>query len=380
MIPYGRQSIGQAEIDAVVEVLRGEKLTQGPKIAEFERTLAAQIQAPFVAAVCNGTAALHLACLALGLKAGDLLWTTPISFVASANCGLYCGAQVDFVDIDPATRNICIKKLAAKLHLAKKGGRLPKILVAVHFAGLPCDMAAIAELAREYGVYVVEDAAHALGSEYRGRPIGSCQYSDVTTFSFHPVKTIATGEGGALSCGTEDLWQRIKCLATHGIERDGARFTHHQKQPWYYEQQLLGYNYRLTDIQAALGIVQLQRLKEFVERRRYLVDRYNRHFTNLSLVLPSEYAHVRSAWHIYVVEISPELRDTLIAQLQSRQIASNVHYYPIHLQPYYRYLGFAEGDFPLAESYAQRALTLPLYPDLTDEQQDMVIDTVVNFL
>jgi len=380
MIPYGRQSIGQAEIDAVVEVLRGEKLTQGPKIGEFERALGAKMDMPFVAAVCNGTAALHLACLALGLGPGDYLWTTPISFVASANCGLYCGAQVDFVDIDPQTRNISIKKLTAKLQQAKTSGRLPKVIVAVHFAGLPCDMEAIWALSQEFGFSVIEDAAHALGSSYRDSPIGACRYSHITTFSFHPVKTIATGEGGAVCCRREDLWQRVKMLASHGIERDAVRFTHHQKQPWYYEQQLLGFNYRLTDIQAAIGIVQLQRLSEFVARRRELVARYNHHFAALPLTLPTEPKHYFSAWHIYVVEMAPEIRDGIIARLHERQIASNVHYHPIHLQPYYRSLGYAEGDFPQAEAYAQSALTLPLYPALSFAEQDQVIAAVESAL
>ncbi|MCR6653747.1 MAG: UDP-4-amino-4,6-dideoxy-N-acetyl-beta-L-altrosamine transaminase [Cellvibrionaceae bacterium] len=380
MIPYGRQSVGQAEIDAVVEVLRGEKWTQGPKIGEFELALSAKTSAPFVAAVCNGTAALHLACLALDLGPGDRLWATPISFVASANCARYCGAEVDFIDIDPQTRNLSVGKLAQKLQRAKAENRLPKILVAVHFAGLPCDMAAIWELSQEYGFSVIEDAAHALGSFYRDTAIGSCRYSHITTFSFHPVKTIATGEGGAVCCRSEELGQRIKMLASHGIERNAQNFTHHQQQPWYYEQQLLGFNYRLTDIQAALGVVQLQRLGEFVAKRRELVTRYNQLLTTLPLTLPVEPPQHLAAWHIYVVEMAPQIRDAVIARLHERKIASNVHYHPIHLQPHYRKLGFTEGDFPEAEAYARRALTLPLYPELSFAEQDQVVSALESVL
>ena len=376
MIPYGRQSLGQAEIDAVVEVLRSEKLTQGPKIPEFEQALGKAVGAPLVAAVSNGTAALHLACLALDLRPGDWLWTTPISFVASANCGLYCGARIDFVDIDPQTRNISVAALRDKLHWARRQQRLPKILVVVHFAGSSCDMAAIHELATEFQIKVIEDAAHALGSFYRGAPVGSCHFSDLTTFSFHPVKTIATGEGGAISCRSEALRKKLKMLSSHGLEREPAHFSHWQGESWYYEQQLLGFNYRLTDIQAALGIVQLQRLELFVDRRRYLVERYNRMFADLPVRLPRQLDGASSAWHIYVIEVDEKRRATLIEALKSSDIASNIHYWPIHLQPFYRHLGFAPGDFPVAENYAKRALTLPLFPDLTDVEQDKVVAVV----
>jgi UDP-4-amino-4,6-dideoxy-N-acetyl-beta-L-altrosamine transaminase len=374
MIPYGRQTIGEAEIAAVDRVMRSDFLTQGSIPKTFEKAVAQYCGADYAVAVANGTAALHLACLALGLGAGDYLWTSPNTFVASANCARHCGAEVNFVDIDPNTRNISIDALQQKLMKAEQEGCLPKVLVAVHFAGLPCDMAAIAELARRYQFVVIEDAAHAMGSTYRDERVGSCRYSDVTIFSFHPVKVMTTGEGGMITCNNKQITDRLYALRSHGITKDLSQFVGESEAPWFYEQQMLGFNYRLTDIQAAIGLVQLERLPEFIERRRYLVERYH----HLLKALPVKTIHddefTASAWHIYVIEIDQVFdRRAVFDVMRDHGVGVHVHYIPVHYQPYYRAQGFNEGDFPVCENYYQHALTLPLYPDLTEQEQDKIV-------
>ncbi|NWG31725.1 MAG: UDP-4-amino-4,6-dideoxy-N-acetyl-beta-L-altrosamine transaminase [Rhodocyclaceae bacterium] len=380
MIPYGRQEIGDDDVEAVATVLRSEWLTQGPAVPRFERAVAGRCGAAHALAVNSATSALHLACLALGLGQGDLLWTTPITFVASANCARYCGAEVDFVDIDPCTCNMSVAALAEKLARAAVAGRLPKIVVPVHFAGRPCDMAAIHALGQRYGFRIVEDASHAIGASYRGEPVGNCRYSDITVFSFHPVKIITTGEGGMALTNDAALAETMALLRSHGITRDPARMDHEPDGPWYYQQIALGFNYRMTDIQAALGLSQLQRLDAFVARRRELAERYQQHLTDLPLTLPGETPEERSAWHLYVIRLRREqIRRThreVFAALRAAGIGVNLHYIPVHTQPYYRQLGFRPGDFPEAERYYAEAISLPMYAALGDDQQDEVISAV----
>ncbi|HRH78546.1 MAG TPA: UDP-4-amino-4,6-dideoxy-N-acetyl-beta-L-altrosamine transaminase [Cellvibrionaceae bacterium] len=370
MIPYGRQHISEQEIDATRLVLQSDWLTQGPKVAEFEAALAAYVQAPHAITCANGTAALHAACAALGLGPGDELWTSPNSFVASANCGMYLGAKVDFVDIDPHTRNLCPKQLAAKL----AAGRVPKILVAVHFAGVACDMPAIFALAQKYGFYVVEDAAHAIGTQVEGVPVGACRFSHATCFSFHPVKNLTTGEGGAITTADAVIANRLRRFVTHGITKNPEEFTEPCPPPWYYEQQSLGFNYRLCDIQAAVGIVQLSKLESFIQKRMELFQRYQDHLVDLPVTRPTQPKQQRVAPHIYVVELPPDSRLPVFNSLKAAGVGVNVHYIPIHLQPYYRALGFKAGDFPVAEQYYAGALTLPLFVDMSVAQQDYVIE------
>lgn len=375
MIPYGRQYTASEELDAVTEVLSSDWLTQGCKVPEFEQALAEYCQAQQAVAVSNGTAALHLACLALGLSEQDELWTSPNSFVASANCGLYCGARVDFVDIDPATRNLCPIALEQKL---KSSATKPKVLVVVHFAGYPVDMLAIAALAQQYHFNIIEDASHAIGSRYGDSVVGDCRYSDLTTFSFHPVKTITTAEGGAITANKPELIKKLQQLRSHGID---AAVDKKESEPWAYQQTALGFNYRLTDIQAALGLVQLQRLNEFIKRRRQLVDQYNTAFSDLGIQSMQEKIGVVSAWHLYVIDCGGEdKRLALFQALLAENIKSQVHYQPIHLQPYYQKKGFQMGDFPNAERNYLSTLSLPLYPSLSDEEQRRVIDIVTNVL
>lgn len=380
MIPYGRQEIGDDDVEAVATVLRSEWLTQGPAVPRFERAVASRCGAAHAVAVNSATSALHLACLALGLGQGDLLWTTPLTFVASANCARYCGAEVDFVDIDPSTCNMSVAALAEKLARAAVAGRLPKIVVPVHFAGRPCDMAAIHALGQRYGFRIVEDASHAIGASYRGEPVGNCRYSDITVFSFHPVKIITTGEGGMALTNDAALAETMALLRSHGITRDPARMDHEPDGPWYYQQIALGFNYRMTDIQAALGLSQLQRLDAFVARRRELAERYQQHLTDLPLTLPGETPEERSAWHLYVIRLRREqIRRThreVFAALRAAGIGVNLHYIPVHTQPYYRQLGFRPGDFPEAERYYAEAISLPMYAALGDDQQDEVISAV----
>ncbi len=385
MIPYGRQDINQADIDAVVEVLRSDYLTQGPAVPAFEQAVATRVDARHAIAVNSATSALHIACLALELGPGDLLWTVPNSFVASANCGRYCGAEVSFVDIDPLTWDLSIPRLEEKLVQAKKENRLPKIVVPVHFAGQPAEQKAIWELAQEYGFRVLEDASHAIGAARNGEPVGSCRWSDVTVFSFHPVKIITTGEGGMVLTNDGELARRMTMLRSHGITRDAARFLNQDHKlendlppaSWYYEQQMLGYNYRMTDIQAALGISQLQRLDSYIERRNALAQRYHYALKGLPLQLPTIQTENRSAFHLYVVRLKrsefTKTRRQVFDELWQRGLGVNVHYMPVHLQPYYRELGFKQGQYPEAEAHGNEAITLPLYPTLTEQEQDQVV-------
>jgi UDP-4-amino-4,6-dideoxy-N-acetyl-beta-L-altrosamine transaminase len=377
MIPYGRQEVSAGDIDAVVEVLRSDFLTQGPAVPRFEQELAAYCGGDFALAVSHGTAGLHLACLAMGLGPGDRLWISAVTFVASANCGLYCGASIDLVDIDPETRNMSIDALTAKLENAEREGTLPAVVVAVHFGGLPCDMERIAGLARRYGFRVVEDASHALGGRYGGEPIGACRYSDAAVFSFHPVKNITTGEGGAVVTNDSELAQRVAGLRTHGITRDSARMRHESHGPWYYEQVETGFNYRMTDMQAALGSSQLQRLDDFIAARRSLAARYDQLLANRPLVLPMHSAEAGSAWHLYPIELSLDerwsMRRRIFEQLRERGWGVNVHYIPLHYQPDIADRLSGDSAFPAAENYYAGAMSLPLFPALTHEQQDAVV-------
>lgn len=384
MIPYGRQSLDQADIDAVVEVLKSDWLTQGPTIERFEAAMAERCESRFGVAVSNATAALHIACLAAGLGEGDVLWTSPNTFLASANCGRYCGADVDFVDIDPLTWNLDALALERKLEAAERTGTLPKVLVAVAFSGQSCDMRAVAELARRYGFTVIEDASHAVGARYAGRPVGCGEFADMTVFSFHPVKIVTTGEGGLVLTNRPELDERLRRLRSHGMTRDPAQMDEPSHGPWYYQQIELGFNYRMTDMQAALGLSQLNKLEGFLARRRELVARYQRLLADLPLTLPTLQAEAESAWHLYVVRLHTE-RLTLghrqvFEGLRAAGIGVNVHYIPVHLQPYYRDLGFVAGDFPEAEAYYAQAISLPLFPAMTDAQQDYVIDQLKQLL
>jgi UDP-4-amino-4,6-dideoxy-N-acetyl-beta-L-altrosamine transaminase len=377
MIPYGRQSLDQADIDAVVEVLKSDWLTQGPTIERFEAAMAERCEAGFGVAVCNATAALHIACLAAGLGEGDWLWTSPNTFLASANCGRYCGADVNFVDIDPLTWNLDVNALEHKLESAEREGKLPKVLVAVAFSGQSCDMRVIAELSRRYGFVVIEDASHAVGASYAGRPVGCGEYADMTVFSFHPVKIVTTGEGGLVLTNSPERAEHLRRLRSHGMTRDPVQMDAPSHGPWYYQQVELGFNYRITDMQAALGLSQLNKLDGFLTRRRQLVARYQALLADLPLTLPTPQPEAESAWHLYVVRLQTERLQhshrQIFEGLRAAGIGVNVHYIPVHLQPYYRDLGFAAGDFPQAEAYYAQAISLPLFPAMTDEQQDFVV-------
>ena len=377
MIPYGRQDVTQADVDAVLEVLHSDFLTQGPMTPKFEEAVAAYVGAGFGVSANSATSALHVACLALGLGEGDWLWTTPITFVASANCALYCGAQVDFVDIDERTYNLCPVKLEQKLIQAKAEGRLPKVVVPVHFSGQPCDMRAIHALAQTYGFKIVEDASHAIGARYLGERIGNSRYSDITIFSFHPVKIITTVEGGMAMTNDAALAERMALFRAHGITRDPARMTHASDGPWYYQQVELGYNYRMNDLQAALGISQLGRIDAYLERRHELAARYDRLLAGLPLTLPWQHPDGYSGLHLYTVRLQLDriqrTRLEVFEAMRADGIGVNVHYIPVHTQPYYREHGMAGREFPESERYYAEAITLPLYPMLTDAAQDEVI-------
>lgn len=380
MIPYGRQDIRQEDVDAVVEVLRSDFLTQGPVVPRFEQAVAGYVGARHAVAVNSATSALHIACLALDLSEGDWLWTSPITFVASANCGLYCGAKVDFVDIDPQTYNLCPEALAAKLKKAEEEGRLPKVLVAVHLCGQPCDMAAIHGLSRRYGFRVIEDASHAIGGQYRAEPIGSGSYSDITVFSFHPVKIITTGEGGIAVTNDDELAERMSLLRSHGITRDPQCMTHEPDGPWYYEQVDLGFNYRMTEMQAALGVSQIERLDAYVARRNELAERYDRLLADLPVTTPWQHPDSYSGRHLYVVRLQIDAiarsHRAVFESLREQGIGVNLHYIPVHLQPWYRQMGFRLGDFPDAERYYAEAISLPLFPLMTEGQQDSVVSAL----
>ena len=388
MIPYGRQEVLQADIDAVVAVLRGDFLTQGPAVPRFEQAVAWKVNAKHGVATNSATSALHIGCLALGLGPGDRLWTVPNTFVASANCGRYCGAEVDFVDIDPLTWNMSVHELREKLARARRSQSLPKVVVPVHFAGQPTEQEAIWELAQEYGFKVLEDASHAIGASNNGEPVGSCRWSDITVFSFHPVKIITTAEGGMALTNDEGLAESMSMLRSHGITRDPRRFRPNagddakerasqlQTAPWYYEQQQLGYNYRLTDLHAALGLSQLARLDEYVKRRNVLALHYDNMLQGLPLQMPTVLRENRSAFHLYVVRLTRDASANphrrVFETLRQSAIGVNLHYMPVHLQPYYRELGFVPGQYPQAEEHGESAITLPLYPAMTDDAQAQV--------
>lgn len=378
MIPYGKQEITQADIDAVVEVLKSDFLTQGPMVPKFEQAVADHVGANHAIAVNSATSALHIACMALSLGQKDWLWTAPVTFVASANCGLYCGAQVDFVDIDPKTYNLCPDALKAKLEQAEKENRLPKVVVAVHLCGQPCNMEAIAALSQEYGFKVIEDASHAIGGKYQGEFIGNSRYSDITVFSFHPVKIVTTAEGGMAVTNDATLAERMSLLRSHGITRDPALMTQEPDGPWYYQQVGLGYNYRMTDLQAALGVSQMQRLDNFVARRHELAKRYDQLLADLPLMLPWQHPDSYSGLHLYIIrlqldKITCSHRDVFEA-LRKEGIGVNLHYIPVHLQPYYERMGFAENDFPESMAYYREAISLPMFHGMTNEQQDTVVE------
>lgn len=377
MIPYGCQDVVQSDIDAVVDVLRSEFLTQGPRVPAFEQAVAGYCGVQHAVAVNSATSALHIACLALGLGPGDSLWTTPITFVASANCALYCGASVDFVDIDPGSGNLSVERLAEKLDAAERAGTLPKIVVPVHLCGLPCDMEAIHKLGRRYGFSIIEDASHAIGAQYRGERVGNCRFSDITIFSFHPVKIITTAEGGMALTNSAALAERMALLRSHGITRDASAMTHEPDGPWYYQQIDLGFNYRLTELQAALGISQLQRLDEYVARRHVLAGNYDAALAGLPLDIPARQADSYSAFHLYVARLhDASLRRSVFDGLRASGVGVNLHYIPVHTQPYYARLGFRQGDFPEAERYYSKAISLPMFAALGKEDQSFVIEAL----
>ena len=384
-IPYGRQSISPEDIQAVVKVLQSDWLTTGPSVEAFETAVAEYCGACYAVAVNSATSALHSACMALGLQKGDVLWTTPNTFVASANCALYCGADVDFVDIDPQTYNMSITALRQKLEAEKENGRLPKVLVPVHFSGQPCDMRGIAVLAKEYGFAVIEDASHAIGATYEASRIGNCQYSDMTVFSFHPVKIITTAEGGMVTTQNQQLAERLHLYRSHGITRDPANMQGDSHGDWYYQQIDLGYNYRITDLQCALGTSQMKRIDTFLTRRREIAAIYDRELQGLPVLLPKQQKNVQSAWHLYVIQIDEskagKTRKEVFDFLRSKGIGVNVHYIPVHTQPYYQQkFGFQNGDFPVAEAYYRQAISLPMYAELSQEQQKQVIHVLIEAL
>lgn len=379
-IPYGRQSISDEDIAAVVEVLRSDWLTQGPAVPAFEHAVARYCGAAHAAAVNSATSALHLACLALGVGPGDRVWTSPITFVASANCARYCGADVDFVDVEADTANLCAATLAEKLERAKQAGRLPKVVIPVHFAGLPCDMQAIHALSKEYGFRIIEDASHAIGARYQNEPVGNCRYSDITVFSFHPVKIITSGEGGMALTNDPDLAARMELLRSHGITRDPEQMESAPHGPWYYEQLELGFNYRMTDIHAALGLSQMSRLDEFIAHRDEIATRYDTLLADMPLLAPARRPGRSSAHHLYVVRVpaGPDggAHRRLFDGLRSRGVGVNLHYIPVYRQPYYQRLGYDPTRFPQSERHYAASISLPMYAGLSSPQQDYVVSAL----
>jgi len=374
MIPYGRQHVSENDIEAVVEILRSDFLTQGPTVPRFEQAVASYCRAPHAVAVNSATSALHIACLALGVSPGDRVWTSPNTFVASANCARYCGAQIDFIDIDPVTYNLCPQQLADRLEQAERQGTLPKVVIPVHFAGQPCDMAAIHALARKYEFKIIEDASHAIGARYRDTITGDCTYSDITVFSFHPVKVITTGEGGMATTRSAQLARQMQLLRSHGITRDVAELEKQTEGPWYYEQQMLGFNYRMTDLQAALGVSQLHNLDAWILRRHVLADQYDAAFADLDVIRPVRVPESRSSLHLYCIQVAN--RRAAFDGLRSSGVGVNVHYIPVHMQPDFQRLGFQAGQFPATEKYYSCALSLPMFSSLTDDEQDHVVEAV----
>lgn len=379
-IPYGRQDISEADIEAVVDVLRSDYLTQGPAVPAFERNIAKYCSVQHAVATNSATSALHIACLALGVGQNDIVWTSPITFVASANCALYCGAQVDFVDIDPSTYNMSVERLTEKLAQAERLGKLPKVVIPVHLSGQSCEMASIYELSQEYGFKIIEDASHAIGGKYRNEPVGNCRYSDITVFSFHPVKIITSAEGGMALTNDAELARHMQQLRSHGITRDPGEMTHDSEGPWYYQQIDLGFNYRMTDLQAALGLSQMQRLDQFVAKRHEIAQRYNHLLSGLPVKKPWQHPDSYSGLHLYIIRLKLNHIDKTHRQvfdsLRAAGIGVNLHYIPVYTQPYYQNLGFKSGYCPEAEKYYAEAISLPMYPGLTEKPQDRVIEAL----
>ncbi|UZZ08823.1 UDP-4-amino-4,6-dideoxy-N-acetyl-beta-L-altrosamine transaminase [Ectopseudomonas mendocina] len=384
MIPYGRQDITESDIKAVLDVLESSHLTQGPAVPRFEQDVIRHSNAKYAVAVNSATSALHIACLAMGLGEGDWLWTTPNTFVASANCALYCGGRVDFVDIDPRTYNLCPVALEQKLVKAEREGRLPKVVLPVHFAGQPCDMRSIHALSQKYGFKIIEDASHAIGGLYLNEPIGNCRYSDITIFSFHPVKIITSAEGGMAVTNSEKYAEKMALLRSHGITRTPSLMTKPMEGSWYYQQVDLGFNYRMTDLQAALGSSQMSRLLHYVARRHELANRYNKLLAELPLITPWQNKDGHSAYHLYVIRLKLDQIERnhgeVFEALRAREILVNLHYIPVHTQPYYQAMGFAVGDFPEAEKYYTEAISIPLFPALKESEQDYVIESLKELL
>lgn len=381
MIPYGRQHISQADIDAVTEVLKSDYLTQGPAVPAFEQALSDLTGAKFAVAVNSATSALHIACLALNVGSGSRVWTSPVSFVASANCARYCGAEVDFVDVEPHSGNMCMDTLRQKLELARNNNTLPQIVIPVHLAGASCDMQRCRELANEFGFAIIEDASHAVGATYRGEAVGNCRYSDITVFSFHPVKIITTAEGGMAMTNSSGLAEKMRSLRSHGICRDESAMTEPSHGAWYYQQLQLGFNYRMTDLQAALGLSQSSRLQQIVSQRRQIAANYQQLLVDLPIDLPIADDANLSSWHLYIIRLQDPLRrKAVFDQLRAAGIGVNVHYIPIHTQPYYQQLGFAKGDFPAAEQFYDQIISLPLFPELSLAEQQYIADKLKNIL
>lgn len=384
-IPYGRQDITKEDVSAVVEVLESDFLTQGPKVPEFENSIKEHCNAKYALAMNSATSALHVACLALGVGQDDIVWTTPITFVASANCALYCGATVDFVDIDPQTYNLSAQALKEKLQIAKVEGTLPKVVIPVHLCGQPCDMESIYKLSKEYGFSIIEDASHAIGGKYQNQPIGSCQYSDITIFSFHPVKIITTAEGGVATTNSQELAQKMELLRSHGITRDSDLMTHEPDGSWYYQQVMLGFNYRMTEMQAALGVSQIKRLNIITDKRHQLAKKYDSLLANLPVITPYQHSDGYSGLHLYVIRLKTDQiqksHKEVFDALRAANIGVNLHYIPVHLQPYYQQnLAFKVGDFPEAELYYSQAISLPMYPDLSLDEQQYVVQMLRDIL
>jgi len=384
MIPYGKQDINQADIDSVVNVLKSDFLTQGPQVPLFEKTVSDYCGSEYAVVANSATSALHIACMALNLGKGDYLWTSPNTFVASANCGLYCGAQVDFVDIDPLTYNLSSLELEKKLIQAKQDNKLPKIVIPVHFAGQSCDMRKIHSLSKEYGFKIIEDASHAIGGKYLDQPIGGCQYSDITVFSFHPIKIITTAEGGLATTNDKELLTRMQLFRSHGVTRDPELMNKETEGGWYYQQVELGFNYRMTELQAALGVSQMERLDEFVALRHQRQVRYDKLLKGLPIVVPYQSLDSYSALHLYPIQLELEniskSHTQVFDELRQKGLGVNLHYIPVHIQPYYEKMGFSRGDFPEAEKYYSRAISIPIFQGLTIEIQDEVVNALKKVL